>query len=79
MLDGDDLAGGAILHEAGSVVELSNSWSRDDAPVDPRELLGLAAQSYPGRAVVGYAWGAELEAMLDAGFESQGPQHVWIR
>ncbi len=77
--DGDDLTGGAILHDAGTVVGLSNTWSSEDVPVDPRELLDLAAETHPGRAVVDYAWGADLETMLGAGFEPLGPQHVWIR
>jgi len=77
--DGDDLTGGAILHDAGSVVGLSNTWSVEDLPLDPRDLLDLAAQTYAGRAVVDYARGAELEAMLEAGFEPLGPHHVWAR
>jgi hypothetical protein len=77
--DGDVLTGGAILHDAGKLVGLSNTWSSDDDPVDPRELLELAAEFQPGRAVVDYAKGAELENMLGAGFEPLGPQHVWTR
>jgi len=77
--EGDDLTGGAILHDAGTVVGLSNTWSVDDDPVDPHELLALAAELHPGRAVVDYAWGADLEAMLGAGFEPLGPQHIWVR
>ena len=45
--DGDDLTGGAILHDAGTVVGLSNTWSSEDVPVDPRELLDLAARPTP--------------------------------
>ncbi len=77
--DGDDLTGGAVLHDAGTVVGLSNTWASTDAPVDPRELLDIAADVHPGRAVVDYARGADLEAMLGAGFEPLGPMHVWIR
>ena len=55
--DGDDLTGGAILHDAGTVVGLSNTWSSEDVPVDPRVLLDIAAETHPGRAVVDYAWG----------------------
>ena len=75
----DDLTGGAILHDAGTVVGLSNTWSADDAPVDPRDLLAIASATHPGRAVVDYARGADLEAMVGAGFEPLGPMHVWIR
>jgi hypothetical protein len=77
--DGDDLTGGAILHDAGTVVGLSNTWSSEDGAVDPGVLLDIAAEIHPGRAVVGYAWGRELETMVGAGFEPLGPQHVWIR
>lgn len=74
-----DLTGGAILHDAGAVVGLSNTWASEDGPVDPRVLLEIAAETHPGRAVVDYAWGPDLETMLGAGFEPLGPQHVWIR
>ena len=77
--DGEDVTGGAILHEAGTVVELSNTWSSQDVPVDPRALLDIAAQTHPGHSVVGYSRGGDLETMLGAGFEPLGPQHVWIR
>ena len=77
--DGDDLTGGAILHDAGAVAGLSNTWSADDLPLDPRDLLALASEAHPGRAVVDYAWGADLVTMLGAGFEALGPHHVWIR
>jgi hypothetical protein len=78
-LDGDRLTGGAVLHDAGEVVGLSNGWTTGDLPMDLRALLLLAAEVHPGRAVVDYAWGEELDAVLAAGFEPLGPQHVWIR
>ena len=77
--DGHVLTGGAILHDAGKVVGLSNAWSSDEVPVDPTGLLELAAEIHPGRAVVDHAWGAELDIMLGAGFEPVGPHCVWIR
>lgn len=77
--DGDRLTGGAILHDAGRVAGLSNTWSAENLPLDPSELLALAAHAHPGRAVVDYARGAELESMLATGFEPLGPHHVWIR
>ncbi len=77
--DGDELTGGCILHDAGPVVGLSNTWAAEGVTLDPRELLELAALAHPGRAVVDYAWGAELESMLEAGFAPVGPHHVWAR
>ena len=50
-----------------------------EVPIDPRELLELAGEIHPGRAVVDYAWGAELNIMLGAGFEAVGPHCVWTR
>jgi hypothetical protein len=77
--DGDDLTGGAVLHEAESVVGLSNTWSAQGSTLDPGDLLLLAAGAHPGRPVVDYAWGDELDTMVDGGFEPLGPQHIWLR
>jgi len=77
--EGGQLTGGAILHDAGTVVGLSNAWSADGRPVDPSVPLAFAGEAHPGRAVVDYAWGEDLDTMLTAGFEPLGPQHVWIR
>jgi len=76
---GEDLTGGAVLHDAGTVVGLSNGWSSEGVALDPGDLLLLAASAHPGRAVVDYAWGDDLDAMLGAGFEPLGPQHVWVQ
>jgi hypothetical protein len=77
--DGDDLTGGAVLHDTGTVVGLSNGWSSESIPLDPADLLALAANAHPGRAVVDYAWGDDLDAMVGGGFEPLGPQHIWTR
>lgn len=77
--DGDELTGGAVLHDAGTVVGLSNTWSSEGRPLDPHDLLRLAAGAHPGRAVVDYAWSDELGAVLGSGFDALGPQHVWLR
>ncbi len=77
--DDGDLTGGAVLHDAGPVLGLSNTWSSDDAPPDPRALLQLAAVVGPGRAVVDYASGDDLRAMLAGGFEPLGPHRIWTR
>jgi hypothetical protein len=77
--DGAQLTGGAILHDAGTVVGLSNGWSVDGLPLDPSVPLAFAAETHPGRPVVDYARGEDLDTMLTAGFEPLGPQHVWIR
>jgi hypothetical protein len=76
---GDELTGGAVLHDAGTVVGLSNGWSSEGLSLDPAELLHLAAGAHPGRAVVDYAWGEELDTMVGAGFAPLGRQHIWLR
>lgn len=72
------LVGGAITHDAGGVVGLSNAWG--EAAFEASDaLLAVLAALHPGRAVVDYADGAELEAMVAAGFIPVGPQRVWVR
>jgi hypothetical protein len=72
------LVGGAIAHDAAGVVGLSNAWG--EAALDVSDaVLAAVAVLHPGRAVVDYADGAELEAMVAAGFTPLGPQRVWVR
>jgi hypothetical protein len=78
--DGVPVAG-AVIHDAGPVAGLSNGWS-SRGPVtalDHAELLACAAVLHPGRPVTAYAWGDELDAMLDAGYQPLGAQRVWVR
>ncbi len=91
--------GGAILHDGGQAVGMSNLWSgagagagageragSDDGeragevgPEDVAEVLACAGILYPGRSVTDFSWGAELDAVMAAGFVSVGPQRVWAR
>lgn len=73
------LAGGAVTHLGTDVVDLSNVWGGDDDPSVYDEVLAAVQALHPGRAVTGYAAGAELEEMLARGFTAIGPQRVWIR
>ena len=45
--DGDVLTGGAILHDAGKVVGLSNAWSSDEVPVDPTRTARTSGRDPP--------------------------------
>jgi hypothetical protein len=72
---------GAILHDAGTAVGLSNLWAVGDA-VDAGLVAGALAcieARCGGRPVTTYAYGAALEAMLAAGFTAIGPHRVWAR
>ena len=72
------LVAGAVTHRGTGVVDLSNVWGDDD-PSLYDEVLAAVQSLHPGRAVTGYADGAELEEMLTLGFTAVGPQRVWIR
>lgn len=77
---GGEVVAGAVIHDAGSTVGLSNLWSRtgpDEA--DVTAALACAAALHPGRPVADYAWAEELTLMRGAGFEPVGPHRVWAR
>jgi hypothetical protein len=77
--DGDDLVGGAVLHDGSETVGLSNAWSIPDHAFDWASLLAAARAVHPDRAFTDYATGDELTTMLDAGFQPVGPQVIWVR
>ena len=68
------LTGGLVLHDTPGAVGVSNTW---DAGWP--EVLSVAAAVHPGRDLVDYAQGDDLEAALAAGFTPLGPQRVWLR
>ena len=69
---------GAVLHLGTGVVDVSNVWSTVEGP-DWTELVSAAEALFPGRALVGYESGEDLESASAAGFATLGPQRVWIR
>ena len=76
--DQDGYQAGAVLHLCTGVVAISNVWSTS-AGLDWIDLVSAASALFPGRALVGYQHGADLESAREAGFATQGPQRVWIR
>ena len=75
---GGRLVGGAVTHDGGGTLGLSNSWGVG-LLTQSDEVLTVVSGLHPGRALTDYAYGAELEALLAAGFTALGPQRVWIR
>jgi hypothetical protein len=75
------LAGGAVVHRGDrpDVVGLSNTWSTTSAGVDHAEVLAVAAALHPGASITDFAEGADLDAMVAAGYAPLGPQRVWVR
>jgi hypothetical protein len=78
-LDGGEPVAGAVLHDGGAAVGLSNAWAADGRPLDWDALLAAAALVHPGRDLTDYASGDDLDTMLAAGFSPLGPQRVWVR
>jgi len=74
----DGYGAGAVLHLCSGVVDISNVWSTSK-DLDWTDLVHAAAALFPGRALVGYQRGADLENASAAGFDTLGPQRVWIR
>ena len=74
---GNALVGGAVTHDV-DVVGLSNGWGAG-AVAASAEVLAAVAVLHPDRPVTDFAEGAELDAMVAAGFTALGPQRVWIR
>ena len=74
-----DPVGGAVLHEAGATVELSNAWAAEGGKEDVAAMVACAAVLHPGRPLVGYAHGDEFGRWLAAGFRTTGTHVVWAR
>lgn len=71
--------GGAVLHDVGATLELSNAWADGGGAEDVAAMVACAAVLRPGRPLVGYAHGDELDRWLEAGFRVTGPHVVWVR
>ena len=70
------ITAGAIAHLGTGAVYLSNVHGAD---VDWHELLQIVASVMPGRAVLGYERGPDLDAARAAGFSAVGEHRVWAR
>jgi hypothetical protein len=75
--DAGSLVGGVVTHDGGGAVGVSNAWG--EAATAYSGVVAAVTALHPGRALVDYAQGAELAAMLAAGFTAVGPQRVWVR
>lgn len=75
----EDPVGGAVLHQAGATVDLSNAWAAEGGDEDVAAMVACAAVLHPGRPLVGYAHGDELGRWLAAGFRATGTHVVWVR
>lgn len=74
-----EIVAGAVARLAGGVVDVSNTYSVPGHDLDWSELVGGVAARFPGRALVGYTRGEELDDAVDAGFRVVGDLRVWTR
>lgn len=78
-VDDGDVNAGAVARLGSGVVDVSNVHALDGHAVDWAELATAIAALFPGRAVVGYEGGADLEAAISGGFDPVGELRIWVR
>ncbi|MFF0432271.1 hypothetical protein ACFYU9_08625 [Streptomyces sp. NPDC004327] len=71
------ILGGAVLTDSAGVTGVSNLFTTDGVPAS-YAWAGALAHAAPDRPVVGYESGDDLDAALEAGFETIGPLRVWL-
>jgi hypothetical protein len=69
------LAAGAVANSSDMVVGISNVFQIGG----DSEVASVVARYFPGKPVVGYEHGPDLDAALAAGFSDLGPVRVWLR
>lgn len=74
------IVAGAVANRSDRVLGISNVFSRGHN-VDRTwsSLRDWIARTDPGRPIVGYESGPDLEAAIAAGFTALGPLRVWLR
>lgn len=76
VVDGEVTAG-AVARLGSGVVDISNVHGVSGHAVDWSELVDALGSAFPGRELVGYERGEDLEAALEAGFQRVGELRVW--
>jgi len=75
----DRIVAGAVARLGSGTVDVSNVWATPGHQVEWAELAGAVHTQFPGRALVGYEHGADLEAAIAGGFSAVGELRVWVR
>jgi hypothetical protein len=77
---GDRVVGGCVLNLAVNVIGVSNLFASDcSLEAAWAASLAVAAETWPGRTVVGYESGDALAAARAQGFNSIGPVRIWLK
>lgn len=74
---GDDFVAGAVLNDSRDAVGVSNVFGPTAAGYSA--AVATSSARYPGRPVVGWERGDELDAARAAGFAEVGRLRVWVR
>ena len=74
-----ELTAGAVARLGSGVVDVSNLWAAPNHLVDWDELADAVHAAFPGRPLVGYERGDDLERALAGRFTAVGPLRVWVR
>lgn len=74
-----DVTGGAVARLGSGAVEVSNIHGLGGHAIDWLELATAVAAHFPGRPIVGFEHGADLEAALVGGFQPVGELRIWAR
>jgi hypothetical protein len=70
---------GAVARLGSGAVDVSNVHGVGDHRVDWAEVSAAVAARFPGRPMVGYERGDDLEAARAGGWQALGPLRVWAR
>jgi hypothetical protein len=74
------IVAGLIANATGRVVGVSNVFTLEpEEAVVWRDLQGVVAGAFPGRELVGYEHGDDLEHAIGSGFSPIGPLRIWWR
>ena len=77
-LEDDRIVAGAVARLGSGVVDVSNVHAAPGQDVDWAELVAAVATHFPGRPMVGYEQGEDLQAAVAGGFTPVGDLRVWV-
>ncbi len=73
------IVAGAVARLGSGVVDVSNVYAVPGHAVNWAELATAIGRRFPGRPLVGYEHGEDLEAAMAGGFDPVGDLRVWVR
>lgn len=73
------IVAGAVARLGSGTVDVSNVYAVPPHAVDWAELADAVGTVFPGRPLVGYESGADLDAAVAGGFEAVGALRIWVR